>query len=195
MKLTPWIFSQIYRDLPGIFHFLHRPPWNSNDFYYTPWNFQLISSIGGLQFLFGKVHCHIFMILNPNSLHFFIQSDNDLTVYENIVSTDGYNAAQQSAKAAFMESASRQSQRMCLGLLSGEDAVHVKLTLATIQSVKLSFQPSEANLTTLGCDSCTPKPAYVDFKALKTAWSVEYACGDATCTGACVASLQVYFLI
>ena len=126
---------------------------------------------------------------------FFLQSDNDLTVYENIVSTDGYNAAQQSAKAAFMESASRQSQRMCLGLLSGEDAVHVKLTLATIQSVKLSFQPSEANLTTLGCDSCTPKPAYVDFKALKTAWSVEYACGDSTCTGACVASLQVYLLI
>lgn len=122
-----------------------------------------------------------------------MQSESDLTVYQNIISTDGYNAAQQSAKAAFMGSASRQSQRMCLGLLSGEDATQVKLSLATIQSVKLSFQPSEANWTKLGCDSCTPKPAYVDFKGLKTTWSVEYTCGDSTCTGACVASFQVCY--
>ena len=32
--------------------FLVYHPWNSNDFYSTPWNFPLISSKGGLQFFF-----------------------------------------------------------------------------------------------------------------------------------------------
>ena len=121
----------------------------------------------------------------------FFQSEADLLVYDNIVKTDGYEAAQQATKAAYIASASRQSQRMCLALLTGEDASVVKSSLTTIQSVKLSFQPSEANLTKLGCDECMPKPAYVDFKGLKTSWGVEYTCGDSTCTGACVASFQV----
>ena len=74
LKLTSWISSQIYRDLPLKFSIFFAltfppleiyvfswtfciPPWNSSDFYSTPWNFPLISSTGGgVQFLFGKVH-------------------------------------------------------------------------------------------------------------------------------------------
>ena len=122
------------------------------------------------------------------------QSEADLLPYDNIILATNYNADQQTAKDAFISSALRQSQRMCLPLLNGEDASVAQRTLAIVQSVKLSFQATESNWTKLGCDTCAVKPSYVDFKGLKSVWSNEYACGDDTCTGACVSSMQVCHL-
>ena len=48
----PWISSQIYRNPPGIFLFLHWP--NQRLLLYPPGIFLLISSTGGLQFISGK---------------------------------------------------------------------------------------------------------------------------------------------
>ena len=98
------------------------------------------------------------------------------------------------AKQAYLSSASRQTQRMCLGKLPGEDASIAKRTLATLQSVQLSLSASESNWTKLGCDDCTTKPSYVDLRELKTQFGQEYSCGSEQCTGACVASFQVSFL-
>ena len=66
LRLTPWISSQFYHDLPGIFHCFALIPleilvfpsnfdiplWNSNYFHSTPLKFLLISSTGGFQFFF-----------------------------------------------------------------------------------------------------------------------------------------------
>jgi len=117
--------------------------------------------------------------------------ENDLLSFDNLILTSRYDANQQQAKAVFLTSAARQTQRMCMGILAGEDAIQAKLSLAVLTSVKLSFSSSEANWTEVGCSSCTPKQAFIDFQGLKTIYGQEYTCGDSNCIGACVAAVQV----
>ena len=81
-----------------------------------------------------------------------------------------------------------------MGILAGEDAIHAKRSLAVLTSVKLSFANSEANWTEVGCSSCTPAQAFIDFQGLKTIYGQEYTCGDSNCIGACVAAIQVNVL-
>ena len=55
--VIPLEFSIFFLTPPGnpcFFLNFGVPPWNSNDFYSTPWNFSLISSTGGLQFFLEK---------------------------------------------------------------------------------------------------------------------------------------------
>ena len=56
-----WISSQIYRDPPWNFPFfcfdpleIHVLPWNSNDFYSTPWNFLWCPQQGGYNLFLEK---------------------------------------------------------------------------------------------------------------------------------------------
>ncbi|XP_066926601.1 uncharacterized protein [Clytia hemisphaerica] len=118
------------------------------------------------------------------------QIEAGLKSFDNIITTGGYDSNQQAAKQSYLSSATRQTQRMCLSKLPGEDAAIAKTTLATLQSIQLSLSASESNWTKLGCDDCTTKPSYVDLRELKTQFSNDYTCGDEQCSGACVASFQ-----
>jgi len=121
-----------------------------------------------------------------------VQVQADLTSFDNLILATRYDSNTQTAKSVFRSTASRQTQRMCLGMLAGEAAGVVERTLANLQSVQLTLSETEANWTQLGCSSCGNgvKPSYIDISGFKNNYGSPKTGGSQQYQGLCLSSIQ-----
>merc|ERR1712062_280429 len=79
---------------------------------------------------------------------------------------------------------------MCKGIAFGQDAILSESTLADIQTVKVLFSNESSSSVDLGCGgNCTLPSKLLAGASLEEMYS-SYTCGDETCAGACVGSVN-----
>jgi len=113
-----------------------------------------------------------------------------LRPYENVISTTTTDSDAMSNKKVLTDITTDLMKSMCKGIAFGQDAILATSSLADIQTVKVLFSNDSSVAVDLDCGSnCTVPTKLVAGSSLEGKYS-SYACGEETCSGACVGSVN-----
>merc|ERR550519_811086 len=116
--------------------------------------------------------------------------NNILLTYANVISASLSDNATMANKKNFTDTTIDIMKSMCKGIAFGQDAILSESTLADIQTVKVLFSNESSSSVDLGCGgNCTLPSKLLAGASLEEMYS-SYTCGDETCAGACVGSVN-----
>merc|ERR550519_2072899 len=116
--------------------------------------------------------------------------NNILLTYANVISASLSDNATMANKKNFTDTTIDIMKSMCKGIAFGQDAILSESTLADIQTVKILFSNESSGSVDLDCGAkCDIPTKLIVGASLEEKYS-SYICGDETCAGACVGSVN-----
>merc|ERR1712193_235159 len=113
-----------------------------------------------------------------------------LVPYKNVISASLSDDASMANKKNFTDTTIDIMKSMCKGIAFGQDAILSESSLADIQTVKILFSNESSGSVDLDCGAkCDVPTKLIVGASLEEKYS-SYTCGDETCAGACVGSVN-----
>merc|ERR1719428_466247 len=113
-----------------------------------------------------------------------------LRPYENVISTTTTDTDAMSNKKVLTDITSDLMKSMCKGIAFGQDATLATSSLADVQTVKVLFSIDSSVAADLDCGSNSTVPTKLVAGSSLEGKYRSYACGEETCSGACVGSVN-----